>query len=86
MSLNLSSSEFGSDNLTGQSVQHHVEVDSPLSLSKSTNTSVGRATAWRRPNMASYSAQTRGSTLNWDDSSSSTPMPSSDKGSKFLKD
>jgi len=86
MSFNLSSSEFGSDNLTGQAIQHHVETESPLSLSRSTNTSVGRATSWRRPNLASYSRQTAGSTLNFDDASSSTPLPKSDTGAKILKD
>lgn len=85
MSFNLSSSEFGSDNLTGQAVQHHVETDTPLSLSKGTSTSVGRATSWRRPNLASYSRQTAGSTLNFDDNSASTPMPKSDAGANFLK-
>ena len=82
----ISSSEFGSDNLTGQPLQHHVETEAPLSLSKSTSTSVGRATSWRRPNLASYSSQTKGSTLNFDDSGSGTQMPSSDRGAKFLKD
>ena len=57
----------------------------PLSLSKSTTGSVAQRTAWRssegdRP--ASYSAKTRGTTLNWDDAEAPA-MPSSDKGASF---
>jgi hypothetical protein len=85
MTFNLSSSEFGSDSLTGQSVQHHVETAPPLSLSKSTNTSVGQHTAWRSPSGSSLSRQTAGSTLNWDSGESSNPLPKSDAGANFLK-
>jgi len=81
----LSSSEFGSDNLTGRPVQHHIETEAPLSYSKGTSTSVGRHTAWRSPSGSSLSRQTAGSTLNFDNDSSSTPMPKSDSGANFLK-
>jgi len=80
----LSSEEFGSNNLTGQPVQHHVETEAPLSLSTSTNTSVGQQTAWRPRKGASLSRQTAGSTLNFD-SASSAPLPKSDSGANFLK-
>lgn len=80
----LSSSEFGSDNLTRQSVQHHVETEAPFSLSSSTNTSVGQQTAWRPKRGASLSRQTAGSTLNFD-SASAAPLPKSDSGANFLK-
>lgn len=81
----ISSSEFGSNNLTGQSVQHHIETEAPLSLSKGTSTSVGQHTAWRRPAGSSLSRQTSGSTLNFDAADSSTPLPKSDPGANFLK-
>ena len=81
----LSSSEFGSNNTTGQPTQYHVETEAPLSLSKSTNTSVGQQTAWRPRKGASLSRQTSGSTLNFDDAGSSTPLPKSDAGANFLK-
>lgn len=80
----LSSSEFGSGNNTGQSLQYHTEEEAPLSLSKSTNTSVGQQTAWRPKRGVSLSRQTSGSTLNFDDAGS-TPLPKSDPGAKFLK-
>lgn len=80
----LSSSEFGENNTTGQPTQYHVETEAPLSLSKSTNTSVGQQTAWRPRKGASLSRQTSGSTLNFDDAGS-TLLPKSDSGAKFLK-
>lgn len=81
----ISSSEFGSDSNTGQALQYHVETEAPLSLSKSTNTTVGQQTAWRPRRGASLSRQTAGSTLNFDDAGSSTPLPKSDPGANFLK-
>jgi hypothetical protein len=80
----LSSSEFGSNNTTGQPTQYHVETEAPLSLSKSTSTSVGQQTAWRPKRGASLSRQTSGSTLNFDDAGSA-PLPKSDAGANFLK-
>lgn len=81
----LSSEEFGSNSLTGKPTQYHVETEAPLSLSKSTSTSVGQQTAWRPKRGASLSRQTSGSTLNFDDAGSSTPLPKSDAGANFLK-
>lgn len=81
----LSSSEFGSGQNTGQALQYHEEAEPPLSLSKSTSTSVGQQTAWRPRRGASLSRQTAGSTLNFDAGDSSTPMPKSDPGANFLK-
>ena len=81
----LSSSEFGSGQNTGQALQYHEEAEPPLSLSKSTSTSVGQQTAWRPRRGASLSRQTAGSTLNFDDGGSTTPMPKSDPGANFLK-
>lgn len=83
MSLDLSSAQFGSDSLTGQSIQHHTDVESPLSYSSGTRTSVGQRTSWRSQPGASYSSQTKGSTLNFDDSSSSLKMPEPDRGASF---
>jgi hypothetical protein len=80
----LSSSEFGSGKNTGQSLQYHEEAEAPLSLSSKTNTSVGQQTAWRSKRGTSLSRQTSGSTLNFDDASS-TPLPKSDPGANFLK-
>lgn len=81
----LSSSEFGSTSQTGRATQYHEEADPPLSLSKSTNTTVGQQTAWRPRRGASLSRQTAGSTLNFDAADSSTPLPKSDPGANFLK-
>jgi hypothetical protein len=81
----LSSEEFGANSLTGKPTQYHEETEAPLSLSKSTNTSVGQQTAWRPRKGASLSRQTSGSTLNFDAADSSTPLPKSDPGANFLK-
>jgi len=80
----LSSEEFGANSLTGKPTQYHVETEAPLSLSKSTNTTVGQQTAWRPRRGASLSRQTAGSTLNFEDAGS-TPLPKSDAGANFLK-
>jgi hypothetical protein len=80
----LSSEEFGANSLTGKPTQYHVETEAPLSLSKSTSTSVGQQTAWRPKRGASLSRQTSGSTLNFDDAGSA-PLPKSDPGANFLK-
>ena len=85
MSDIISSSEFGSTSQTGRATQYHEETEAPLSLSKSTSTSVGQQTAWRPKRGASLSRQTSGSTLNFDDAGSSTPLPKSDAGANFLK-
>lgn len=58
------------------------KVDAPLSLSKSTNTSVGRQTAWRSQGGMSLGKKNFGSTLNWDEGTS-VPAPTSDKGASF---
>jgi hypothetical protein len=81
----LSSEEFGANSLTGRPTQYHTETEAPLSLSKSTSTSVGQQTAWRPKRGASLSRQTSGSTLNFDAADSSTPLPKSDAGANFLK-
>jgi hypothetical protein len=80
----ISSAEFGSTSQTGRAAQYHEETEAPLSLSKSTNTSVGQQTAWRPKRGASLSRQTSGSTLNFDDAGSA-PLPKSDAGANFLK-
>lgn len=81
----LSSEEFGSTVNTGKATQYHVEAEAPLSLSSSTNTSVGQQTAWRPRKGASLSRQTAGSTLNFDAAAAATPLPKSDAGANFLK-
>jgi len=81
----LSSEEFGSTVNTGKPTQYHTETEAPLSLSKSTSTSVGQQTAWRPKKGAALSRQTAGSTLNFDAADSSTPLPKSDTGANFLK-
>jgi hypothetical protein len=80
----ISSAEFGSTSQTGRATQYHEETEAPLSLSKSTNTSVGQQTAWRPKRGVSLSRQTSGSTLNFDDAGSA-PLPKSDAGANFLK-
>ena len=76
MSDSLSSSQF-------QAVQP--DVTPPLSLSKATTGSAAQATAWRsnslgRSGPLAYSAKTRGTTFNWDDTASTPSLPQSDKG------
>ena len=61
------------------------DTTAPLSLSKSTTGSAAQATAWRNRSLGNgsplaLSAKTRGTTFNWDDSSSSPSLPQSDKG------
>jgi hypothetical protein len=57
-------------------------VEPPLSLSKSTNTSIGRQTAWRSQSGMSLGKKNFGSTLNWDDGPAPA-APSADKGANF---
>ena len=62
----------------------HTDVELPMSLSSSTNTSAGQATAWRNSSLGkgrplSYSTKTRGTTFNFDDSQK-FEAPTSDKG------
>ena len=78
----LSSSEFMGDNFSGQAVHAGPEVDTPLSYSKSTNTSVGRQTAWRSQSGMSLGKKNLGSTLNWDEGTPQA-VPQSDKGASF---
>jgi hypothetical protein len=85
MSDIISSEEFGSTVNTGKPTQYHNETEPPLSLSTSTNTSVGQQTAWRPKRGASLSRQTSGSTLNFDAAPAGTPLPKSDAGASFLK-
>jgi len=58
------------------------KVDAPLSLSKSTSSSIGRQTAWRSQSGMSLGKKNLGSTLNWDDAPGVQP-PSSDRGASF---
>jgi hypothetical protein len=60
-------------------------VDTPLSLGKSTFGSAAQATAWKTKNLGegnplSLSSKTMGTTFNWDDTSSAPSVPQSDKG------
>lgn len=84
MSTSLSSSQFGDNTPSG--VEEHPVVDTPLSLSSSTTGSVAKRTAWRSnergSSPAAYTAKTRGTVLNWDDSTQ-TAAPTSDKGASF---
>jgi hypothetical protein len=57
----------------------------PLSLSKATTGSAAQSTAWRNSSLGkggplALSSKTRGTTFNWDDTSSSPSIPQSDKG------
>ena len=61
------------------------DVTAPLSLGKSTTGSAAQATAWRSNSLGkggplAYSSKTRGTTFNWDDTTSSPSLPQSDKG------
>lgn len=83
----LSSSEFMSDNFSGQPTHHGPEVDTPLSLSSGTTGSAAQATAWRNKSLGggkplSLSRKTTGTTFNWDDGTP-TASPQSDKGANF---
>lgn len=83
----LSSSEFMSDNFSGQATHHGPDVDAPLSLSSGTTGSAAQATAWRNRGLGggkpmSLSKKTAGTTFNWDDSTP-TAAPQSDKGASF---
>ena len=60
------------------------DVELPMSLSSSTNTSAGQATAWRNSSLGkgrplAYNAKTRGTTFSFDDAQK-FEAPSSDKG------
>lgn len=79
----LSSSQFGDDDALKQRY-----IDTPLSLSRSTNTSTGVATAWRNKDLGhgkplAYNAKTAGSSYKFDDDGAKTELPSSDKGASF---
>ena len=83
----LSSSEFMSDNFSGQPTHHGPDVDAPLSLSSSTTGSANQATAWRNRSLGggkplSYSSKTRGTTFSFDESKP-VLAPESDKGASF---
>ena len=83
----LSSSEFMSDNFSGQAIHHGPDVDAPLSLSSSTTGSANQATAWRTRGLGggrplSLSSKTAGTTFKWDDATP-TAAPESDKGASF---
>jgi hypothetical protein len=71
----LSNSQFGSD---------APSVETPMALGASTSGTFSQRTAWRNPRGGStpvpYSKKTAGTTFNWDDSSSTNPLPRSDKG------
>jgi hypothetical protein len=76
MSGSISSSQF-------QAVQP--DMTPPLSLSKATTGSAAQSTAWRNSSLGkggpqAYSAKTRGTTFNWDDTAASPSLPQSDKG------
>jgi hypothetical protein len=73
MSDSLSSSQF-------QPVRP--DMTPPLSLSKATTGSAAQATAWRNQSIGkgvplAYSSKTRGTTFSWDDTASTSPLPTS---------
>lgn len=83
----LSSSEFMSDNFSGNPTHHGPDVDAPLSLSSGTTGSTAQATAWRNRSLGggrplSLSSKTAGTTFRWDDATP-TKTPESDKGASF---
>lgn len=83
----LSSSEFMSDNFSGNPTHHGPDVDAPLSLSSGTTGSAAQATAWRNRSLGggrplAYSSKTAGTTFKWDDATP-TKAPESDKGASF---
>ena len=59
------------------------QVSTPMSMSASTRSSSGAATAWRNKSLSnspmSLSSKTAGTTFKFDDTAD-TPLPSSDKG------
>jgi hypothetical protein len=76
MSDSLSSSQF-------QPVQP--DITPPLSLSSATTGSAAQATAWRNQSLGkggplAYSSKTRGTTFSWDDTTTPSALPQSDKG------
>lgn len=79
----LSSSLFGDSPYENYGKQ--ASIKTPLSLSASTTGSIAQRTSWRSNDgdgPTAYSAKTRGTTLNWDDATPTTP-PTSDKGASF---
>jgi hypothetical protein len=72
-----SGSDYGS---VLSAAQHNPEP--PLSYSKSTNTSIGRQTAWKSQAGMSLGKKNLGSTLNWDEGTAA-PAPSPDTGVSF---
>ena len=83
----LSSSEFMSDNFSGQPTHQGAEVDAPLSLSSGTTGSAAQATAWRNRSLGggrplSLSSKTAGTTFKFDDATP-TAAPQSDRGASF---
>ena len=73
----LSSPQFGAE-------QNSVGTPAPLSYSKTTSSSAAQATAWSNRSLGAgkplaYSSKTKGTTFNWDDSTTPS-LPSSDKG------
>jgi hypothetical protein len=80
----LSNSQFGgSDSYSSMAMTPNVET--PLSLSKSTFGSANQATAWKNKSLGggsplSLSSKTMGTTFNWDDTSSAPSVPQSDRG------
>ena len=83
----LSSSEFMSDNFSGQPTSHGPEVDAPLSLSSGTTGSANQATAWRNRSLGggrplALSSKTAGTTFKFEDSTP-TAAPAADKGASF---
>ena len=73
--------DFSADYGSVLSAAQH-NVDAPLSYSKSTNTSIGRQTAWKSQSGMSLGKKNFGSTLSFDDSEQAAP-PVSDKGASF---
>lgn len=75
-----------SDSLSASQFQPaQVDMTPPLSLSASTTGSAAQATAWRSSSMGkggplAYSSKTRGTTFSWDDTTSPSALPKSDKG------
>jgi len=75
----VASRQFDGIGDTGNPYPRPPAVEAPLSYSSATNTSAGQATAWRNTNLSKgypipLSAQTRGTTFNWNTTGPSTAI------------
>ena len=82
--MSLSNAQFGGGD-SYSSMATTPDIDMPLSLGKQTFGSTAQATAWKTRSLIggrplSLSSKTRGTTFNFDDSTSGPSVPQADPG------